>query len=90
MNTLTDNINPMDWHDTKLLDFIPKHFVRVKFRHHDKRGEVLAWIEANTTGRFAIESIVDPEENRSWIVNEKFQIGFENPADATMYTMFFR
>lgn len=90
MNTITDNINPMDWHDTKLIDFIPKHFVKVKFRHNDKRGEVLAWIEQNTTGRFAIEVIIDKDETRGWLTNEKYQIGFENPADATMYTMFYR
>ena len=89
MTTRTDNINPMDWHDTKLLDFIPAHFVKVKFRHNGERGKVLSWIEANTTGRFAIEAVIE-QENRSWIANEDFQIGFENPADATMYTMFFR
>ena len=86
----TDTINPMDWHNTKLLNYIPEHFVRVKFRHNDKRGEVLDWIEANTTGRFAIEEIVDIEAKHSFLVNIEYQVGFENPADATMYTMFYR
>ena len=84
-------VNPMDWHNTKLLDFIPEHFVRVKFRHDDKRGEVLAWMEQNTTGRCAIEAVIDSEERSSFsFSHEEYQIGFENPADATMYTMFFR
>ena len=88
---LADKINPMDWHNTKLLEFIPAHFVRVKFRHDDKRSEVLAWAEQSTTGRFAIEAIVNEENDTNrWLVNEEYQIGFENPADATMYTMFFR
>ena len=87
---LSNKINPMDWHNTKLLKFIPEHFVRVKFRHNEKRGEVLAWIEQNTEGRYAIETVVDNEPENSWLVNEDYQIGFENPADATMYTMFFR
>lgn len=87
---LATQINPMDWHNTKILSFIPEHFVRVKFRHDDKRGEVLKWIEQNTTGRFAIEVVVDSETTDRWLVNEEYQIGFENPADATMYTMFFR
>ena len=87
----TEKINPMDWHNTKLLGFIPEHFVRVKFRHNDKRGEVLTWVKQNTTGRFAIEAVVNTDSGvHSWLTNEEFQIGFENPADATMYTMFYR
>jgi len=87
---LLESINPMDWHNTKMLSFIPEHFVRVKFRHHHDRAQVLSWIEQNTTGRFAIEAIIDTEKVNTWIVNEEYQIGFESPAEATMYTMFFR
>ena len=88
--SIAEKINPMDWHNTKLLEYIPEHFVRVKFRHNESRNEVLAWAEQNTTGRFAIETVVDSEAQHSWLANEDYQIGFENPADATMYTMFFR
>jgi hypothetical protein len=84
------NINPMDWHNTKLMEYIPKHFVRVKFRHNDTRNEVLAWAEQNTIGRFAIEVVVNHDHEHGWMANEDYQIGFENPGDATMYTMFFR
>lgn len=88
----TDDINPLDWHNTKFLDFIPDHFVRVKFRHNQSRSEVLAWIEQNTVGRYAIAEVIDNEDNatRGFLINEKYQIGFEEPAEATMYTMFFR
>jgi hypothetical protein len=83
--------NPMDWHNTKVLDFIPDHFVRVKFRHNHSRAEVLSWLEKNTTGRYAIEAVTDHSERTGFgVLREDFQIGFENPAEATMYTMFFR
>jgi hypothetical protein len=87
-----ENINPMDWHNTKMLDFIPEHLVRVKFRHHRDRAKVLAWLEENTTGRCAIEEVIEPDiDNNRWAIRmrEEYQIGFEEPADATMYTMFF-
>ena len=89
----TNNINPMDWHNTKMLDFIPEHFVRVKFRHNDKRMEVLNWLDLNTAGRCAIEVVIDRDNTRMGYLTfsaEEYQIGFENPADATMYTMFYR
>ena len=85
-------VNPMDWYNTKFLTYIPEHFVRVKFHHPDSRPQVLDWLRQNTVGRFAIEVVTDPdsENKRSWMVNEEYQIGFENSSEATMYTMFFR
>jgi len=80
----------MDWYNTKLLAYIPEHFVRVKFRHNEDRAKVLGWVERNTAGRFAIELKVDHDETTRWLVKEDYHIGFEDPADATMYTMFFR
>ena len=86
-----ETINPMDWHNTRMLDFIPPHFVRVKFRHNNDRAKVLAWLQQNTTGRCAIELVVEQEETfmHSILPKDNYQIGFEEPADATMYTMFF-
>ncbi len=85
---LETKINPIDWHNTRLLDFIPEHFVKVKFRHDETRGKVLEWLEQNATGRCAIE-VIPEQSGERWLVVEEYQIGFENPADATMYTMFF-
>lgn len=85
-----DKINPMDWHGTKLVPFIPPHFVKVKFEFSHDRKRVLDWVQENVSGRFGFEEIIDPDERHTFIVNEKYHIGFENPADATMFTMFFR
>jgi len=90
MNTPNYN-NLMDWHGTKMLKFIPKHFIKVVFNHDSKRGEVLAWLEQNAAGRFAIEQKIEkPVGAGAFFANEKFFIGFENAPDATMYTMFYR
>jgi len=86
----TNDVNPMDWHNTKFLSYIPEHFVRVKFRHNEDRAKVLDWVERNTVGRFAIELKVDHEATSLWTIKEEYHIGFEDPSEATMYTMFFR
>ena len=89
----TNEISLLDWHGTRILDYIPEHFVRVKFRHDNERLQVIEWLEKNTTGRFGIEVIVENDKENSFgmlLVKENYQIGFENPADATMYTMFFK
>jgi len=80
----------MDWHNTKFLSYIPNHFVRVKFEHSEDRLKVLQWLQNNTSGRFAIEPVVTTHRRQQWLVNEQYQIGFEVPADATMYTMFYK
>jgi len=84
------DINPMDWHNTKQLNFIPAHFTQFTFNHNEERLRVLAWAEQNIAGRFAIEAIVDSNKTMHWLVDFKYRIGFENPADATMYAMFFK
>ena len=88
----TQNINPMDWHGTRFLASIPKHFIRIKFHHNQvqNRLEVLSWLEEHTAGRIGIEKVCNPDAAHSWLVHEDYQIGFENPAEATMYTMFFK
>lgn len=85
-------INPMDWHNTRMLDYIPKHFARVRFNHNDRRLEVLEWLQEHTKGRFAIEVENDPDDifGGGFAIKEIVRIGFEDPAEATMYTMFFR
>jgi hypothetical protein len=89
MNEL--DINPMDWHNTRVLNYIPKHFVTVKFTHNDKKLEVLSWLQEHTVGRFGIELSEDKDEKNSvFSFQEKILIGFEDPAEATMYSMFYR
>jgi len=87
-----NDISLLDWHKTRILDFIPEHFVRVKFRHDNERLQVIEWLEKNTTGRFGIEIVFEKDKEQSFgmVINENYRIGFENPADATMYTMFFQ
>lgn len=102
---MNKDISPLDWHNTKFLDYIPDHFVKVKFRHDESRETVLIWLQHNVTGRYAIAPIstmhektelgatpfppASPGVARSFW-HESLYIGFEEPAEATMYAMFYK
>ena len=84
------DIAPTDWHRTRYIRYIPQHFKTLKTEHDI--GKVLVWLANNTTGRFGVE---DTETLSEGLVNlmdrdEEYLVGFENPADATMFALFFK
>jgi len=87
---IISKINPMDWHKTRYLNYIPKHFTRVKLIDHGDRKKLFDWLDANTVGRVGIEKAKDINVDDLWILEEKFDIGFEDPTEATLYTIIFR
>jgi hypothetical protein len=86
MNTKI-NINPMDWYCQKLLPVIPEHFIKCNLTSDIDRRELLQWIKFNTSGRVGISGNISAKS--SWLIDKKYYIGFENPEDATIYTMRF-
>jgi len=85
-------IKPHDWYNTRQLNFIPKHFTRFKLDAKINRLKLFNWIEQNCAGRFAIgkETTRIPGEVGSMYIKEDWKIGFEIPADATMFSLFFK
>ena len=86
------NIKPQDWHNTRLLEYIPKHFTKFKLGSTVSRLKLLTWIEFNTSGRYAIAGEVTRKEGAvgsAMVLKEEF-IAFEEPADATMYSLFYK
>jgi hypothetical protein len=93
MDTLTKEllgtIEAMDWHDQRYLDFMPRHFVRCKLPT-DQLQTVLKWAAENTHGRFAIaQSVEEPTDSNHFWVQKQQEIGFESPAEATLFTLYF-
>jgi len=90
---MNKHINPLDWHTIKYMDYIPPHFAKVKFKHNDRREEILQWIENNTSGRFAIASVAvkyDSEVVPYMLqFTENIYIAFEDHSEATMYSLVF-
>ena len=82
------DIAPLDWYNVRYLAYIPVHFVTVPLRGEVQ--ETLEWCERITAGRFAIaeKEFMTDAERRS-IFRKDMLIGFEDPAEATMYTMFY-
>ena len=86
------DIKPQDWYNTRYIDYIPKHFTKFKLSSTVKRLNLLSWIEFNTTGRFSIGKKITkiPGEVSSLYLKEEEYIAFENPADATMFNLFYK
>ena len=86
------NIKPQDWHNTRYVDYIPEHFTTFKLSSTIQRINLLKWIEQNTTGRYAIGSKIEKIKGAvgSSLIREEQNIGFEEPSDATMFTLFYK
>jgi hypothetical protein len=90
------DINPLDWHNTKYLSYIPPHFVKIVVDSGKVEvPELLLWIEKNVGGRFGIESELTTNDSQQtsysfvYARNKNIKIGFEDPAEATMFSLIF-
>jgi len=79
-------INLMDWHGTRYMEYIPKHFTVVEI-NTNAISELLIWVLSNTSGRFGINKSQD-----TTLVSgpDTIKVGFENSEDATIATLVFR
>jgi len=86
------NIKPQDWHNIRRLECIPKHFTKFKLSTTVNRLKLLKWIEFNTAGRYAVTGEVTRKNGAvgsAMVLKEEF-IAFEEPADATMFSLFYK
>jgi len=79
------NVNPKDWFDTRMISYTPKHFSRINLQN-TPISSVLPWITENLTGRYSFVTEVNGSANRVSVTH----IGFEDPKDATMFSLFFK
>jgi len=81
-------IDPRDWFETRRLAWMPAHFTRVSIDSIDIfiHGEAEAWIAENTQGRYAVITCAVQEKNK---LLSKVYAGFEDPAEATYFTLSF-
>lgn len=76
---MTD-INPMDWYGLREMDWIPSHFTCVPLRSNLAKSKF--WIKSNTHGRYAFGKRLSNRVIES-------VVGFEEPSEATLYTLSF-
>lgn len=91
LDELLETINMLDWHHSRMLSYIPPHFTKLKLSDHGDRVKLMYWLQENTQGRFGIEKIINLDEgnNKFRLIDENLRIGFEDPAEATAYAVFF-
>jgi len=81
-----DEIDLKDWHDTKYLNHKPEHFISLNSPVRNM-ARLLAWITTNVSGRYSITSKYKEDRYRR---DMEYIIGFENPADATSFSLFYK
>jgi len=87
------NINPLDWHNLRYVDYIPDHFTKLKLSTNYDRLQLLSWLAQNTTGRFAINSDISDRGDRptfGGLSTIELSIAFEKTSDATVYGLFYK
>ena len=87
MTTQLD-IDPREWFETRRVSWMPVHFARVSINNVDifMHGEAEAWIQENTAGRYSVVTCAVRQGNKPL---SKVYAGFENPSEATYFTLGF-
>ena len=76
-------INLLQWHQTRELEFCPKHFIKVKTPINDER---YFWIQEKLVGRFCL---IKGEPDRSTLFFDSVYPSFEDPQEAVLYELTF-
>lgn len=79
----------MDWHQVRLLKYMPDHFIKMDLKQEIEIVTLLNWLVANTNGRVAIVTNSEVHERHAFVIEKRRSIGFENPAEATLFSLFF-
>lgn len=81
-------IDPREWFETRRVGWMPAHFARVSIDNVDifMHGEAEEWIQQNTSGRYAVVTCAIQQGNK---LLSKVYAGFEEPAEATYFTLSF-
>lgn len=79
-----------DWLDCRELPQIPKYFTTVTLKDNTKIiAELREWIYSNAQGRFAFGAVTHPTDDIFQPFKTYKVVGFEYPADATLFSLSF-
>lgn len=73
-------VNPLNVHGLRQLDWRPPHFTQVQFDSHVTKAVITNWLYENLTGRFYIGD-VDSNNNR------RILVAFESPGEASYFSL---
>jgi hypothetical protein len=83
---MLEETKPIDWHRLRFLKVMPDHFIKMELKSEIDFPDLLQWLIKNTDGRIAL---VDQQDNGTRFIIQNRFIGFENPAEATLFSLFF-
>ncbi len=87
-----DEINPLDWHNTRFLTTIPKHFSTITVETQYKF--MLQWLTENTRGRIGITKEIKEGHDYLFYTSypenrNKYLVGFEDDEEALFFRLKF-
>jgi len=99
---IIDRYSPLDLAECREVNVVPDYFIKIEFNNitsdwisshlNDKYdfANLLQWITNNTKGRFGFTtSASDTSEYNNITILSKY-ICFENPEDATLFSLFYK
>lgn len=73
-------VNPLNVHGLRQLDWCPPHFERVKFESYVSDSALSSWVYENLVGRFYVG--FDDADNKRHVV-----VAFESPGEASYFSL---
>lgn len=73
-------VNPLNVHGLRQLDWCPPHFEQVKFESYVNETQLANWLFENLSGRFYIGQ--DDSENKRQVL-----VAFESPGEASYFSL---
>ena len=80
---MMQDVNPLEVLNKRVLDFMPKHFVKTSISYLESR-ETYNWVRQNLRGRFCVIDYPTIENGRLKHVKH---IGFEDPKELTYFML---
>jgi len=76
-------VNPLNVLGLRKLNYMPKHFTKMGILNY--YDEISLWVYTNLNSRYAIKRTLKISEDNKVI--EAYEIGFEDPAELTMFSL---
>lgn len=83
---LFPEINPLNVHGLRRMDFCPPHFVRVPFDLYVNEQNILDWVYTNLYGRFYFGDYISIDSTGKRIMCKL--LAFENHSESTYLGLF--
>ena len=81
-------VNPLNVHGLRQLDWCPPHFERVTFETFVNEKMISSWIYENLSGRFYVGDIDVARTPGGKVIDRQTLVAFEQASESTYFSLF--